>query len=1032
MAIKRNNEMDKNPLLNDKTEEEIITEEIQENQDSNIDVSAQTEKPIKGPLEEEEKTIYEKQEEEPYDVAGIFNPLLKKTFVGKKPKTLGERFEKQEELLTPSVDKDLYKVDTKTGKVVMVEPDASVLENIDKDMFGIFSGKDVENISPKFGKIGKDGNFEGDIEHFEKVMYKSYSKIIEKNKQKLTNNDIRKQSEKIGNWRAVQKLLTRQKDTPLDLQTTYKTNILLGQLLAHTETLAKRVQLLKDIPIEQLTKEQQKTLIEFKKAHITTGVIYSKVAGNNSTYGRGLQMLGQLPSAREADIADYLAKADPRDTKAIIQASGYFVELTDPYRKAALARNSIGGKWRDGVLTWFINSLLASPTTQMVNTAGNVMFNGMRWAEYQISAAYGVAARNLWGASSKDIMHFNRLSMLPAQAQEMFLDAFARGKVGFIRGHAASTKVDLPPSKINRDMLGKYKNTKLGYAVEGLNLLVTAPGRFLTTVDEMTKGAILRYELGRIANENFYATYHKALDDGISEIKAKKKGMAAHIETMENPPNDVIEEIKQSMLEGTFQGDLPESFNTLSAILNNPNVKFVVPFYKTIANIMFEAYKRTPGAFAMPSFYKAYKKGGKHRHLAITKMATGSLIMMGFGNMALNTTHPTFRITGKGPTDYSQRRLWLESGMQPYSFMIRDKKNPAKWIAISYARFEPLSAVIAMSVDIALLSSDPNVSEQSKLRYVTAATFAMYNYLEQQPFMGAATDFATILKGYGNDPGDLAERLTEFLGQKTGQVTSLVANPVGSLGRYLERRGDNEVYKKDYSMTQDQLESSRNFFSHIGLTEVPRGVQRFFYEWNKAANESPTFSVNPENIVYKTNFWNEKISWSIGRGPGNLVSIKEAKYSEMNDIMIKAGLGLPLPKNKFSGVKLSREQYQKYKKLYNNNNKELGFKYSFKDRIYNLVTGKPKSGLGKNPTFKMIDKLYKSGIIDNKTRQEKKQKEINKIFYEYSSKAKEMMIGIIHPITNKPIKEGTEPDLHKLMKEIRDKKEKTAPPIGLL
>ena len=63
---------------------------------------------------------------------------------------------------------------------------------------------------------------------------------------------------------------------------------------------------------------------------------------------------------------------------------------------------------------------------------------------------------------------------------------------------------------------------------------------------------------------------------------------------------------------------------------------------------------------------------------------------------------------------------------------------------------------------------------------------------------------------------------------------------------------------------------------------------------------------------------------------------------------------------------------------------------------------------------------------------EEVQKEINKIFYEYSSKAKEMMIGIIHPITNKPIKEGTEPDLHKLMKEIRDKKEKTAPPVGLL
>ena len=233
-------------------------------------------------------------------------------------------------------------------------------------------------------------------------------------------------------------------------------------------------------------------------------------------------------------------------------------------------------------------------------------------------------------------------------------------------------------------------------------------------------------------------------------------------------------------------------------------------------------------------------------------------------------------------------------------------------------------------------------------------------------------------------------------------------------------------------MTQDQLESSRNFFSHIGLTEVPRGVQKFYYEWNKAANESPTFSVNPENIVYKTNFWNEKISWHMGRGPANLVSIKEAKYSEMNDIMIKAGLGLPLPKNKFSGVKLSREQYQKYKKLYNNNNNEIGLQYSLKDKIYNLVTGKPKSGLGKNPTFKALDKLFKEGIIDKKTLQEKKQNEINKIFYEHSSKAKEIMIGVINPITKKPIKKGTEPELHKLMQEIRDKQEKTAPPVGLL
>lgn len=91
-------------------------------------------------------------------------------------------------------------------------------------------------------------------------------------------------------------------------------------------------------------------------------------------------------------------------------------------------------------------------------------------------------------------------------------------------------------------------------------------------------------ELERLATKR----YNKVLSEG----GTKEQAQAVRVKTLADPDRITRDEVKASMLEGTFQGDLPPGvFKNMQSMMNEPAVKLFVPFYKTVMNIFLKAQK---------------------------------------------------------------------------------------------------------------------------------------------------------------------------------------------------------------------------------------------------------------------------------------------------------------------------------------------------------------------------------------------------------------------------------------------------------
>ena len=64
-----------------------------------------------------------------------------------------------------------------------------------------------------------------------------------------------------------------------------------------------------------------------------------------------------------------------------------------------------------------------------------------------------------------------------------------------------------------------------------------------------------------------------------------------YLQTLADPDSETVKLVQESMLEGTFQKELPPGIlQKAQTILNVPEMKLFVPFYKTIMNIFTEFF----------------------------------------------------------------------------------------------------------------------------------------------------------------------------------------------------------------------------------------------------------------------------------------------------------------------------------------------------------------------------------------------------------------------------------------------------------
>ena len=729
------------------------------------------------------------------------------------------------------------------------------------------------------------------------------------------------------------------KANQLDLIDTYK--IILKKKPPYDEAVAVRGIIEAQVLYGELKKlarrnlEQGLTPKETKawfKLFRVFGTLYTRTAADISIAGRKMRTLQSLdtPKAEAAeDMLDVLQYTDDIDDEMSKKMMEQFLVL-EPFQAGRLARDSFGKRLVDAWQELWMNSLLSSPYTHMKNIIGNTVFNTLRIAEYGIAAGFN----KLTGNTDANSIQMNEVLEMVQSLKQGFRLGMGMGKRSFITGEQNVTKMDLRrPNAFGKRLLGdKYQDTFLGDGLEFLGTLNRLPGRFLVAEDEFAKGILYKMEISRVAQQR----YNSHLQNFPGDIEGAEE---IYTKTMYAPDNEAIQSAKTEMETGTFQGELPEGIlKNIQSTFNLPVMKIFVPFYKTITNIYLEGAKRNPILSVLMPRHRADLRGlngPRKAQLARAKLASGTMMTATFAFMAYGSSDgdQDVMITGMAPTNKAEREAFYRKGFLPYSLAYKQRDGSYK--SISYAGFEPISAILATSADIGYMASRPDQyaddSASERIAELFAAAVASnIAYIQDQPFSTGFQDLGRLFQaGYGDPEGALeraAAILTEFAGRATVGVV-MGGGPLQGFNNYLTRMQDPTIY--DTLFTEEQRQEGKELVESNVLLKIllekdngdmHPALKKYYEMYNRSAMRSPFFNVN---LLPRLNLWGEEM-----KGPEmnfySPIRVMDEKYNKVDDELLKLGFGLTMPKARIEGIQLSQEQYYSYIKFINSSSDEMG------------------------------------------------------------------------------------------------------------
>ena len=929
------------------------------------DVISEGNTPTTEELNQQENETLQQQEERTLYAANIFK-IPKKNTMKDVPYggTKKERLDKQKEILN-KIESDV-EIDPTTGSVILKEFEESEIAFVD-DLLSKFNlgtlDEAKKNTSTKFifKELDKDANGIYKPGSFSDLVFKMFGDKIEAAKSgKISVDTVLGQAAELGRADVYLQVFKKKPGEALPLAVGVRA-------LVETKLLYTQLRKIADKGAKGIATENDR--IEFYKVMRLYGHMLSQTAANLSEPARTLRMSQEVTKIdpelginieSAGDITKWLTENMNADFSAegFQQISSHFLMLR-PDQATKFVKQSLASKWVDGWVEVWVNSRLMSPITHIVNTVGNIGFNSLRLFEYTTAAALNKVPF----MSSPQGVQFNEVfSMIKALKYGTRL-GFDNAVEGFKKG-APTTKLDLPPrNSVNKELAGKYQDTFLGTMFEYLGTAARVPGRLLVAEDEFMKGILFQVELERIATSKM----NQAINANVSKADAE----LIYLKTISDPDVSVINDVKASMLEGTFQQDLPPGlFKDMQSTMNHPSVKMFVPFYKTVMNIFLESSKRNPFlAGLMPSVRRDLRglNGPAKKQLAASKIITGAGMMYTFGNFAYGAADEgsNYIITGRAPGVKKERDAFFRDGYQPYSIGIRQDDGNFKFF--SYARFEPISTLLAMSADMGYAMSRPDQygyeQDENYQATFSAGVTWLYSYMGEQPFLSGVMDIAKAFNGLGgDDETKLVNGMSSIIGQIMDASYGVMVNPFGTFSNYLIRMQDPKIY--DTMITADQADKGIGF-SIFGKDifygaredggDIPLPVREFYKQLNKIHRQSPFF--NPD-LKPALNLWAEEM---VGPEQGIISPIKiinKKGFNQIDDWLRTYGLGLSMPSKKFKRyVAMDGEQYRTLIQLMNNEYNGKTMLSEMQDKMSSQTWLKYENNVGGPLLGKQLDLL---------------------------------------------------------------------------
>jgi hypothetical protein len=475
----------------------------------------------------------------------------------------------------------------------------------------------------------------------------------------------------------------------------------------------------------------------FRKMMATHYAIQAEVIGARTETARALASW-RIPAGGGVEKA--------RAIEQVMQAMGGAQASTEMARRLAIlaetgaspaaigkfAEKAFGATTMDAVREVWINGLLSSPATHIVNTTSNlaVAFQQIyeRGAAANISALRGTEGGVMPGESLA--MAYGLVSSIK-DAFRLAGKALKTGDTGY-----ALNKVDLPMRQgVSAEAFHMSSETGLGRAVDFIGEAVRIPSRFLGAEDEFFKTIGYRMELHA-------QVLRKATQEGHKGAELYKRMSELLIETPENLKIAAAD----AALYNTFTnapGAIGQTFMGLREKI--PAVSFVIPFVRTPVNIARYAFERSPLAPLVGQWRDDIAAGGARADLALARMSTGSAIMA----MALDWADSgLISGGGPGPTDQGEREAMIRQGWQPYSVKVGDR-----WY--SYNRADPFGMTMGFASDIAEAIRKGEISEDDADEVgevMGMATAAVSQVTINKTYLSGLSEFGNVMvdgKRYG-------------------------------------------------------------------------------------------------------------------------------------------------------------------------------------------------------------------------------------------------------------------------------------------
>ena len=235
------------------------------------------------------------------------------------------------------------------------------------------------------------------------------------------------------------------------------------------------------------------------------------------------------------------------------------------------------------------------------------------------------------------------------------------------------------------------------------------------------------------------------------------------------------------------------------AIDSNPYLQMFFPFVRTPLNIIYKGMRLTPGN---PLNLGLLKRINSDDPLIALKAKGEIGVAAAISGMTVGFVLSD-QITGKGPSDYKQRQLWLKTH-QPYSIKVGDT-----WV--DYGRYSPYSIPIKVAADMVdqvRYAKDSSMFKEGEVEhYFSAYALNMLNVIKEESFTRGLKNLTTIIEAGSTNKFEQPWRILE---DTFGGMVSVKAP--GQLARVIT--GD---YKGDYWGDKDiQLTSTEDHFASFG------------------------------------------------------------------------------------------------------------------------------------------------------------------------------------------------------------------------